>query len=258
MSRDNKTRDLTPSPNWTQNERVNLFDSSEQIRFKKGYQLRKGRSRDVHYSASTNAWGFVSLLLLIGLIATMFFAYYNSSRTDGKFQYFSPSEYLSKLGSQQVVIPAGEYEVTSILEGWNGAIADLWRGHVDLYGMLFISTNRLTASQVPFRQFTFDIFGHTVESYFGTNEDGVQVRYITLPEDIETTVNEMPQLTIVMDAWQNVSDFGSFGTALAGTASFVVEYYQYQKNLFQNLLPWNSVVEDETGYLESLWERGQS
>lgn len=259
MRRDNKTRDVTRTPNWTQNERVDLGDSSERVQFNEGKQGRRSRSRQVSYSASTNALSAVSLLLLIGLIATVFFAFYNADRTDGKFQYFSPSEYLTKIGSQEIIVPAGDYFVDVVLKNPSGLVGGYYKGYVNLYGEMFESINQLGWYQeLNDGQFEFDILGERVVSYFVTNSDGVRQRFITITQDHSVTINEMPQLTLILDAWSNVKDFPSFGSALAGTCQFVVDYLDYQANLLQNLLPWNSVVEGESNYLEGLWERGQS
>lgn len=255
MRRNNKTRDVTRSPDWVYStDRVNLGDAPERIRWKDSKQssYRKSGNR---YSASTNVWGLVSIVFLIGLIASVFFAYFNSMRTDGKFQYFSPSTYLENFSAEEIVINPGTYRVNLIEEGYDVLYGTRYRGVVVLSTYTYRSTNTITSLGGIGQELYFDIGG---KQYTSIRNFDDQEFYLTIESTIIYNLNDFPRLEPILEYWEDVSDFDSLGVALSQTASFVGKFLTYQAHLIESLLPWNSVEVGESDYLEELWERGQS
>lgn len=202
------------------------------------------------YFAKTLVASAVSILILIGLIATVFFAYDNSQRADGEpFVYFSPARFLENLSSDVVYIQADTYEVEYYYR-WN--ILPFRSNYV---GYIQVGNRRIKSENYIFKQvindqnlvFSFYIDGvlYTTDQYMLSEPlfDGdVEVgRKIVLPE-ITYTWNEMPDFGEVADIWSRVGEDESFFDALSKTGIYITNFLEYQGNLLSALLPWNSSV----------------
>lgn len=188
----------------------------------------------------------VSILILIGLIATVFLAYDNSQRADGEpFVYFSPANWLERISDTEITVPATVYKVDIKRE--NNATPLFWRyyGVVDVGGVEFRSTDSMTEVDLsdPNKQFFFYIDGVVYQSYRGVE---YQSFYLSLPQ-MTVDVLEMPDIGNVIDLWSNVAIIEDDDTdvsllvCLRETGRFIGDYLLYQANLFERLMPWNAV-----------------
>lgn len=208
-------------------------------------------------SARTTVMGAVSLLLVIGLIASVFFAYENSTRVEGEpFQYFSPARFLENISTQTIEVDASSYRLAYVYHrNWLIPALSIYEARVYIGKNVFSSSNRILQSKlndnsVPF-YFFIDGVQYTSYSNYVSNDDGTVspevdlngdlVRYVTLPAMI-ITWNEMPDFTDVTNAWSGLSENGTVWSALSTTGKFVGQWLRYQGNMLQTLLPWNSVV----------------
>lgn len=193
--------------------------------------------------------GLVSLILVIGLLASMFFVVQNMGRPVGEpFTYFSPSVFLNNISSPEIAVSEGSYTVEIVLEkvfpSWNNRY---W-GYITVEGKRYKSTTAIFAHDIDKEeyQFYFDLGGDLYGSHFeypqGPTIDGEPlpaIRVVDLPE-MSFQWNNPPDFNEVLDSWENVSEEGTFFDALSTTAGFGLDFFRYQVNLLTALLPWNS------------------
>lgn len=219
-------------------------------------QYRKGnRSYRPTPRFGGTVFGLVSLILSIGLIASMFFVFQNMGRSVGKpFTYFSPSVFLNNISSPEIVVSEGSYTVEIVLEkvfpSWNNRY---W-GYITVDGKRYKSTTPIFSHDIDKEeyQFYFDLGGDLYGSHFeypqGPTIDGdplPAIRVVDLPS-MSFQWNNPPDLNEVLNSWEDVKEDGSFFDALSATAGFGLDIFRYQVNLLSALLPWNSSVSSDS------------
>ena len=233
----------------------------------------KTSSHGVSVGASTNVWGVVSLIFIIGLIATVFFAHYNSTRKDGVVQYFSPSKFLNNISYDVINLPEGDYILS--FDPLVGGFFYTVYGWVEIGGMKFESSNFIS---VPFHVEIFNGYNvHLWDETLGYGDisfeieiDGV-LYYASYDSALENYVlkfpgtsiklNEMPQIADLALTWGEVEGWNTFWTAVSDTGDFVRDMIRYNTNLLKQILPWNFVVDSESSdvpNLPQLWAEAES
>ena len=209
-------------------------------------QASNGRGNRSYFGTKTAVMSAVSILIMFGLIASVFLAYDNSQRADGEpFVYFSPATWLERISDTKITVPAAEYEVEIKRE--NNATPLFWRyyGVVNIGGVEFRSTDSMGELDLADsnKQFFFYIDGVVYQSYRGIT---VQSFYLSLPE-LTVDVLEMPDIGNIIDLWSNVAIIEdddndvSLLVCLRETGRFIGDFLMYQANLFERLLPWNAI-----------------
>ena len=224
----------------------------------------RARSRRVPGFSGT-VGQFVSLLLVVVLIGTLFFAVDNArTPEEDAFYYVSPSKFLE--GFTEVTYVEGDTYVVNMIKVSDQsvlfpALSSLYyRGWIDVNGRRYDSDNALSATSLESgEQFEFIIdgttyFSHTIEFQgprpeFG--QPGWEGRAVTLPG---TYVNWLvqPDWNAVLYAWRGVDNFSTFGNALSTTAGFIGDWFTYQGNLLSAVLPWNSVAQGSRDHLHTI------
>ena len=247
MARKNKSTSVERSTGVsTQGEKVHL---GERVDIGKGKTNKRKGPRD-YVSGSTSAYNLLGLILIIGLIATVFFAYYNSTSDSETFQYFSPSVYVDNISRKSVSIPGGTYELKYDVSPSVLAMRSTLKAYFVVDGVKVESWNETSFGLFDSLEKEVFEFRFKGDRYYSV--DGS----ITIP-DIVVSWNDMPSSDIVVESWKNVDGVNSFLDAVAETVFFVGDYLEYQLNLIQNILPWNSVVEGERDYLSDLWKEAE-
>ena len=209
----------------------------------------KTSSHGVSVGASTNAWGVVSLILIIGLIATVFFAYYNSTRKDGVVQYFSPSRYLTNISSTEFVLPGGTYYVQTREASLLTAVFLRIEGYIEVDGRIYESENTLGwwDFESGSKSFEFNINGVVYYSY--VNSGGYKV--VDLPTTT-VTVGDFPDFSRVAEKFVNVDSVPAFFEAFDSLPRYLDDFFVYQANFLKSFLPWNSVSSNQNGGVPDL------
>ena len=189
-------------------------------------------------SARTNVWGIVSILLLIGLIATVFIAYNNSHDDSAEKYFFSPSSFLQGISNPVVVIEPGDYVLHYQSEKF-AFIPYATRAFVLIDGVRIYSNN-MSRFGVMVGSYEFTING---KNYYAqtTTQNGIQYEVITL-EGAVVEVLTFPDINNVVKSFQGVTDVDSFFDAFSSISVFCRDYLTFQANFLNNMLPWNHVV----------------
>lgn len=215
-------------------------------------QYRKGnRSYRPTPRFGGTVFGLVSLILAIGLLASMFFVVQNKGRSEGEpFVYFSPSVFLDNISSDGFVIPAETYNVELEYEKkWYQFDGKYW-GYIQVgdrrikSGTFINEFNINNADQSFFFVINGERYNSIQVEIQGPTIDGEPLgiaRKVVLPE-ITVEWGSMPELGDLVDHWEGIDSIGSLGNALGETAYFVHDWLKYQSNLLLALLPWNSAV----------------
>ena len=207
-----------------------------------------GSKHGFRVGATTTVMGLISLLLMIGLLASVFFAYDNSNLENGEsFVFFSPSKYLRTLSQQDIYIKGDSYEVRIEYEKkWYQIDGKYWGyldiGDISIKSITFVNEFAINNPDVTFK---FYVNGEHYNSVsYALQGPGLEVeyiRYVHLPDTI-LTIGKMPDFEKVTDTWGAVGSTENVFTALGTTAQFVSDYTRYIANILKVTLPWNSVV----------------
>lgn len=215
-------------------------------------QYRKGnRSYRPTPRFGGTVFGLVSLILAIGLLASMFFVVQNKGRSEGDpFVYFSPFVFLDNISSDGFVIPAETYNVELEYEKkWYQFDGKYW-GYIQVgdrrikSGTFINEFNIDNADQSFFFVINGERYNSIQVEIQGPTIDGEPLgiaREVVLPE-ITVEWGSMPELGDLVDHWEGIDSIGALGNALGETAYFVHDWLKYQSNLLLALLPWNSAV----------------
>lgn len=219
------------------------------------YQKKGSRSYRPTPQFGGTVFGLVSIILVIGILASMFFVVQNIGRPIGKpFTYFSPSVFLNNISSPEIVVSEGSYTVETVLQevfpSWNNRF---W-GYITVNGRRYKSTTAIYVHDIDKEeyQFYFDLGGDLYGSHFeypqGPTIGGEPlpaIRVVDLPSKVFQW-NNPPDLNEVLNSWEEVAEEGSLFDALSATAGFGLDFFRYQANLLSALLPWNSSVSSDS------------
>lgn len=235
------------NPNPTQNEQ-NSTDN-------------KKKNRGTHrasVSAQTNALGLVSIILIIGMIATIFFAVSYSGKQ--QFKYFSPRKYLSNFSSTEVDMPASWHQLLFLEEKpFGGLFSTYVRAYFEYNGIYYHSKNRYLAgtSNVYDKVYEFEIGGTKYYSELVQvgeyNGEALYANLIHLPA-ISYNLFEVPDISVVGSAWQQVEGFdGTLVNAFVTTGKFLVGAISFEVRIIDRVIPWNSVEDGNREWLDNVW-----
>lgn len=225
-------------------------------------QYRKGnRSYRPTPRFGGTVFGLVSLILVIGLLASVFISVQNNGRLKGEpFVYFSPSVYLNGISSDDVIVPAGDYTVRlerSYVPFLDDFFEPSYNGYLDVGSKTYKSKHRVGEYSLHegTAEFEFEIDGRIYTSYSvplqGPTLPGETLGYlyeVTLPAFVYKW-NVQPDFSVVIRSWKDISSDGfydSLANSLKITFSFVSDFFVYQANLLVALLPWNSVQSSDS------------
>lgn len=257
MARKNKSTSVERSTGVsTQGEKVHL---GERVDIGKGKTNKRKGPRD-YVSGSTSAYNLLGLILIIGLIATVFFAYYNSTSDSETFQYFSPKVFLENFSDDTILIAEGNYIVDFPVEwGIDDLFTSSVRGYVDVDGRKIGSINTLSlVESFSHSDLYFRINGEYYTAIWQYVDDlGGNAYVLSLPT-LYITIDSMPDIQYVIDSWSSVSADNVFDV-IQETFVYVGDYMAYIGNTILNFLPWNSVatVQDDDPNLEQLWREAE-
>lgn len=208
---------------------------------------------------STSVMSAVSLLLVIGLIATVFFAYENSTRAEGEaFQYFSPAKYLERMSNYSYSV-YGQYVPVEYRLNGRIALSPAYIGVITIKAERYVSDgvkevipielfseNRLTRYGMDRGgQFKFRLGGVTFNSYDMVDPNTeISYREVLVP-NIEYDLLTPPDFDTVAKSFSEVDDAGSFFTSVGELGKFVFDWLGYQFEVISNLLPWNTIVSSD-------------
>lgn len=206
----------------------------------------------VKIGASTSVWGMVGLLFVIGLIATVFFAYQNS--TNEQKYYFSPSSFLQNISDTTVYIPGDTYQLHYQVEKFLFVPVST-RAYVLVDGVRYYSNN-VSRFGVMVGSYEFTING---QNYFArtVNENGISYEVVDLP-GMYVDLTKFPDISMVVDAFSEVDSATAFFEAFSSVPIFLRDFVTFQANFLQNMLPWNHVEAiDDSVDLPALWEEAE-
>lgn len=217
-------------------------------------KAERPRIRDTTHGYS-NAYGLVSMILMIALIATIVIAAPQRGNKE-QFNFFSPSKFLESIATTTLTIPAGYYYCGYELKGGMGIYQKLYATIVNYKGKTFLSDNYYSYPG-PYGpglgNFTFTIDGVQYETEWVRMADagfddpwdriGFKPR-LNFTEPVTIDLMEYPDFTKVTKAWEE-ADLLTWPNAIATTGKFLTEFMTYQKNLFTAVLPWNTVASSE-------------
>lgn len=196
----------------------------------------------------TNVLFLVSLILILGLMATVFISYWQSDiESLENFAYFSPAKYLNNISETTIPIPAGNYIVQEKKALWGfGTISPLVvRGYIDINGFVFESENLNNPLLADYgSSYTFVIGDKTYKSELSVieNEHGLVevVNIVKLTESSFVSIGDPPDVRSLVDVWKDVN-IVSFFSAVGYSVNFAVSYLDYVGNMSYKLMPWNSI-----------------
>lgn len=201
---------------------------------------------------------FVSIIALIGLVATLFAAYNNSLNThQDSFERFSIQSYADGF-TLQSTISSGTYKCRILHKN----LRTISYAQIYIDGRWESSINEVNdlITHRSSRVYSFSI-GDRV---FNTNYNPIEVGddgemgwwFVTLPAMVITV--DQPDISVVGEAWANVDGLNkSIGNAFSVTGQFIVDSLQFQGRVFLAVLPWNGVTEGSRSYVDSLWIEAQ-
>lgn len=228
---------------------------------KKDRKKSRNTNHGASVSAKTNAFGLVSIILIIGMIATMFFAVSYSGSTD--FKYFSPMTYLSGLSSNDNIISDAWYVVEFEDLGVPGK--PNWQENMfNVRPYVVIENQIFYANDIPLEfvlrgvPIVFDIYG---ENYTSEYINGVHFLHLY---NVLIGIGEMPDIKVVSDAWIEVSKtdldddmnprvFKRLLNALSVTGGYLRDSVVYEYRVITRILPWNSVQNGNREWLDNIW-----
>lgn len=204
--------------------------------------------------AKTIIFSFVSIIALIGLVATLFAAYNNSLQPENDtFDHFSVQTYVDGFvldevvdgGSYRCRIMHTNFRTTSYAQIY---INGRWRNSENKVNDLI--THRSD------RVYKFDLGGKVFSTTYDWSEVGDDGEngwwYLVIPT-VTLTV-EQPQITVVGEAWANVDGLNkTLGNAFSVTGQFIIDSVRFQSEVFNAVLPWNGMAQGSRSYIASLW-----
>lgn len=217
---------------------------------------KKQKSRNTHgVSAKTNALGLVSIILIIGMIATMFFAVSYSGKQ--QFMYFSPSAYLEGLSDDTYYAINEWYKVEFKYHLFR--LSPYYQPYVVINGQVIYSDYKYIPAYDNY-VFPFVIDGITYYSeavgITVNSSSPFEHTYLHLT-DARIGVSGMPDFQVVGDAWSRVKNDKDIIGALSTTGRFIVDSLRYELSIMFKILPWNYVEKGDRSWIDNEWEKAE-